>query len=112
MGRNRPRGGGPQGRTLDGAVPARILGDCPPHAGSWGRLNPRFSYVSSEPIISLPRDTVISITVGTIFIGHIPWILERVFRSLISEKAKILLTFNCFLVDFEKPDFKRSLGIR
>lgn len=33
-------------------------------------------------------------------------------RSLISEKLKILMTFNYFLVNFERSDFNQSLWIR
>lgn len=62
--------------------------------------------------MSIPRDTVFSIRVETILVACGQWILERLARSLVSEKATILMTFNCFLADFERSNFKHSLGIR
>jgi hypothetical protein len=43
---------------------------------------------------------------------HSQGILEIVVRSLSSEKAKIIMTFNSLLADFENLDFQHSLEIR
>lgn len=106
-----PRGGEPCCKTLKGTVPPRFLWDCQLPVESCGWLNPRFSWVLRTKILFLPRDTVFSIIARTILVVHSQQILKRMVRSLISVKAKILMTFNCFLADFEKSNCKHSLGM-
>lgn len=54
-------------------------------------------WVFRAKITSLPRDSVFSVILETILVVHSQWIFERLIRSLILEKAKILMTLNCFL---------------
>ena len=70
-----------------------------------------FLWVTRAKMTSFLLDTIFSTVGRPILVACSQQILGRVVRS-ISEKAEVLMTFNCFLADFEKTDFKHPLKIR